>query len=796
VSSSKRSISGRRRAYGAAAAALVGVGILALGSSRVGRGLEYQLAHRLEYTARVALDRGPGIHPRLKIFGFDDVAMQSYQAPELGVDDWVRILKSVSAAKPRAILIDKMFSMAPTGQARKLPALAQALRQSGRVGAGIFFHDYLLTQRPPLELDRKEFRLSELASGRIDSPASLEWLPQRAPNAYGPAPVLANAFERLGHLVYRGEGRIVAMWRANANVAVPHLALTAAKQLKVTSEGLLVDKRFVPLDAEGRLPVDLVEPSTLYRNTRSMTQLLESGRAGLPAAHVKEGDVVILLPLLYTGNHDVAETPLGFMPGGFVLASAVNSVLRGAWLVPLDQLAVPAVLVATAFAFLLGMSLGPYAFWGAFLPLVALLPLAGVTSFIVTGTMVPWLWPLAAFVGSGLVGNATVVQAWVRDNRRLRHALKGSVPEAKLKRLLKGKGRLELEASERVVTLMFIDIANFSLVAEQSTPKEVFNRLKSIIKEVTKTIHQYGGTVDRTLGDGILCFFGYSYDGEQTRNQADQAIRCAIEIQRRHVKRCLESAKTGEPVMPLRIGINTGSVYIGDIGDGERIDFTVIGNGVNYAQRLEAACDHHAIMVSATSMDFAASFTASMPGFTKRLIHIKHHDELIEAIEYDPFHDAPEMRAQVQQMARKDLNLERREQRFAVDEGARLNIATDFGSAGLVDFSTSGACLRLPSYLARGITLELRVSSIDDRVAARLASLGLATLKAEVRWAKASGRGYTHGLKFLNLSSDQLTELFAVLREACSAPKAATAPQVPQPPQLPPSKPLALARVG
>ena len=314
---------------------------------------------------------------------------------------------------------------------------------------------------------------------------------------------------------------------------------------------------------------------------------------------------------------------------------------------------------------------------------------------------------------------------------------------------------------------MFIDIANFSIVAERRSPKEVFHHLKGMMADLTRLVHKYGGTVDKTLGDGMLAFFGYSYDGETTENQADQAIACAVEIQKQNLERCVLAVDRGEPILPMRIGINTANCYVGDLGNEERIDFTVIGNGVNYAQRLEAACDHHSVMLSGTTVDFSSDFNPMSPGFKKRYINIKHHDELIEGIEFDPFHDEPGRRGMALEALRKSLNLERKQQRWPVQDPEKIIIKTEFGDATLVDFSTTGFCVRMDRYLSKGVKFAISISDPEGRLRDDLSEKGIDNVRTEVRWGRPGGgaNGFVHGIQFLNLSEIQLEHLFTKLRD-------------------------------
>lgn len=750
------------------AGGLATTSVLAIGISSLGTQLDYEIGRRTNFFVREKLGHTPPVHPKLKIFGYDDPALAEYKTAEISIADWTKLFTAMGARQPRAIIVDKMFGFVPD---EGLFELQSALAKHPIVSSGAFVHDYLIRSRPTLDLTRRDFRL-ELIAGTDLSAA--DWIPDGRSNAYGPDARLASSFAHIGHILYPGHGEIAPLLRVNANTFIPHVTLFAGGALRVTRDGLTIGGRDAPVDGRGHLHVNFPRVRSLLESIYSMTSTIHFARQGRPLAKIEEGDVVLVLPQLFTGNTDILDTPVGRVPGGLILASVINSILNDEWLTPIDALG-PLVVATGALGLLLGAVLGPVMFWPVLMAVVSIWIAIGLGLFTFLGVVVPWFFPSLALALSGVAAYALNIIAWAAETRRMRDALHGAVPEAKLKAILSGRGQLKREASERVVTLMFLDIANFSVFAEQTPPRQVFLHLKDLLRDVTKVIHRYGGTVDKTLGDGLLCFFGYSYDGEVSENQADQAIRCAVEIQRENIVRCIEAAKAGGPLLPFRIGINTSSIYIGDLGDEGRIDFTVIGNGVNYAQRLESNCDHHSIMLSGTSIDFSAHFGPRMPGFKKRFIHIKHHDELLEAMEYDPFHDRTELREEALKEFRRSYNLERKEQRWPVSDASRLEIESEFGKARLIDFSASGLCVRLDSYLSKGVSVALTLTPSDAALRQRLVERGISILKTEVRWGKATEDGYAHGLKFANLSDIQQTFLFAQLREAFSAQKDAQA---------------------
>ena len=97
---------------------------------------------------------------------------------------------------------------------------------------------------------------------------------------------------------------------------------------------------------------------------------------------------------------------------------------------------------------------------------------------------------------------------------------------------------VNLEARERVVTLVFIDVVGFSKLAEDMLPRMAFDDLAGMLARIGDMIHDHGGIIDRTLGDGLLAYFGYSFDQDRsTPNHAEQALRCMIDIQEDNLKR-------------------------------------------------------------------------------------------------------------------------------------------------------------------------------------------------------------------------------------------------------------------
>jgi hypothetical protein len=278
------------------------------------------------------------------------------------------------------------------------------------------------------------------------------------------------------------------------------------------------------------------------------------------------------------------------------------------------------------------------------------------------------------------------------------------------------------------------------------------------------------------MGDGMLCVFGFELEsrgdgsdrGDQVRRHALQAVQCAARIQQENIAGIMKAQESQEAVFPLRIGINTTGVYIGNLGGaGGRMDLTVIGNGVNFAQRLEAACDRHMVMLGASTRDLVQSSEATSRLLRKRHIRVKHSEELVEAYELDPFLDDPKLLLDGDEAYRQYIGVERTDVRWPIPYPGLIRVQTNYGDGELVNFSFDGFTVKLSEYYAKDVCISLALDTIDGGLARGLADLGLVPLVLEVRWARpAAGGGYAHGCLIKNLNRDQRDAVIDLLRHA------------------------------
>ncbi|MCK6605734.1 MAG: CHASE2 domain-containing protein [Ignavibacteriaceae bacterium] len=198
-----------------------------------------------------------------------------------------------------------------------------------------------------------------------------------------------------------------------------------------------------------------------------------------------------------------------------------------------------------------------------------------------------------AFVSSALaliLGYFSSTAYYVIVERRQKAAIKGMfsqyVDSSIVEELISEPGRLRLGGDRKNVTVFFSDIAGFSTFSETKAPEELVSFLNEYLSAMTEIVMHNKGTLDKYIGDAVMAFWGAPVP---LPNHAHLACQTALE-QLKVVDKLREKWRAeGQPLIQIRIGINTGDVVVGNVGGNQRFDYTVMGDNVNLASRLEGA---------------------------------------------------------------------------------------------------------------------------------------------------------------------------------------------------------------
>jgi adenylate cyclase len=198
--------------------------------------------------------------------------------------------------------------------------------------------------------------------------------------------------------------------------------------------------------------------------------------------------------------------------------------------------------------------------------------------------------------GSAVVDELKRMHAAVVQKESSAQVLRSYVPSQVADRLATGA----MDQQELEVTVLFSDIRGFSAIAERLSAREIAGVIGKHLSAMAEVVTQHGGTIDKFQGDAVMAIFGAP---EPLPDHAERALLCAIEMQRRQAELNAEGwGSDSVEALGVGIGLNTGTVIAGAIGGGGRLEYTVIGDAVNVAQRLQSEAAGGEIVAAATTI--------------------------------------------------------------------------------------------------------------------------------------------------------------------------------------------------
>lgn len=449
------------------------------------------------------------------------------------------------------------------------------------------------------EMGPKEFELLDFSQYSLIESVSREnsQAPLRSLYAVGLSlPVLMNAANSAGYVSFipskDGVVRRVPLVQYFKDYAFPPMSLQVLKEavranLWVKSGsgrilGIKLGDRSIPINEHGDFLINYYGEGTNFRHI-SATDVL-SGKVG---ASELEGKIV-LVGATAAATHDMHTTPYGpLVPGVEVHATIIENIIsqdyveQPRWVWFLD---VAIILIS-------GLLLGIVSlFFRAYGTAVWLL--AGVggylfLDFYLFSTKGLWIHTVFPVLSQMWIYFAITLYRFAfeeKERRFIKSAFSQYLSPTVVNQLVENPQLLKLGGERKVITAFFSDVAGFSSISEQLQAEELVDLLNLYLTDMTEIILRHEGTVDKYEGDAIIAFFGapISYQDHATRT-----CLSAIEMQERLAQLREGWKQEGKHELFMRIGINTGQVVVGNMGSVNRMDYTMMGDSVNLAARLE-----------------------------------------------------------------------------------------------------------------------------------------------------------------------------------------------------------------
>lgn len=512
------------------------------------------------------------------------------------------IVQFCARAGARAVAFDVLFTEPSSYGVEDDRLLADALKENGKVFLPIF----LSGQKYPIQPWEKGLVARTALSLKDQSGEPLSSFLSLIP----PIQVLAESASGFGNVaifpdsdgIYRRIPvvfRYKEHWLPSLGLAVfNHLAGQGPVALEMNS--LKWPERSVPLDPQKNFLLHYYSNEKAFQRFSAFNVIqsflaIQEGRKPLYPSETFRNKIV-LVGFTAAGLFDLKPTPVSSVtPGMAVHATLVGNLLHQDFRVRISR---PAILVL-GFVLAVGMGMTVLLVSGLWqLALLALLYGGGV----VLGVIFAFhhnLWMdgvfLAACLGiSFAMSTAFSYATEGRQRRQIKQMFSHYMSDLLIQDLLKHPEKLRLGGERRVLTVFFSDLAGFTSLSEKLSPEEVVTLLNRYLTAMTDIILASGGLIDKYEGDAIMAFWGAPLV------QEDHAVRgclAALDNQARLVELREEFTRMNLPPVFARIGLNTGEMIIGNMGSSQRFDFTVIGDSVNLASRLEGAGKEYGVAI-------------------------------------------------------------------------------------------------------------------------------------------------------------------------------------------------------
>jgi adenylate cyclase len=347
-------------------------------------------------------------------------------------------------------------------------------------------------------------------------------------------------------------------------------------------EGIQIGDRFIPTEENGQLLINYLGPAKTFPHF-SISDIL-----GGKVARGTFTDKIVLVGTTAMGIYDLRSTPLSpVYPGTEIHATVIDNILTQRFITRPQWTKIYDLLAIIILGVLIGIALPRM---GAFKGLVCVTGLVIVHLFIARWLFVrAGVWLNIVYPLLVLSLNYTVLTVYhyateERERKKIKGAFEHYVAPEVVNEIVKHPEKLNLGGERKILTVLFSDLRGFTAISESTGSHTLVELLNEYFTAMTDIILHYRGTLDKYIGDSIMAFYGAPIEQE---DHSVMACYTAIDMAKELKNLQTEWFARNLPQISMRIGIHTGEMIVGNVGSATRFNYTVMGDAVNLASRLE-----------------------------------------------------------------------------------------------------------------------------------------------------------------------------------------------------------------
>jgi len=310
----------------------------------------------------------------------------------------------------------------------------------------------------------------------------------------------------------------------------------------------------------------------------------------------------VLLGITEIGSGDVVSTPIGFLYGPLLHYTFLSNFLENHLIIEKKQwgiyLSVFFLFLPFILLFLLEKTLHR-----SLLNATIYLLIYGVVRYLFVTQMlyIDLFYPLLALLVSVMLIEMFEFSSHEKKSKFIKDAFSAYLSSSLLQQLLKKPNSLSLGGEKKELSILFSDIRGFTTISESMSAHDLVALLNRYFTPMTEAVLEHEGMLDKYIGDAIMAFFNAPVDVEE---HAKKACLSALDMTQRLKKLNIELIGDNLKPIEIGIGINTAEVVVGNMGSDTRFNYTIMGDGVNLASRVEALTKQYGVSIIITEFTF------------------------------------------------------------------------------------------------------------------------------------------------------------------------------------------------